>query len=51
MEIGYGVHPDTPHKISLISKNKWQWMADSEVDRLGKLFDSQINFAHMGCCL
>ena len=31
-----------------ISKDKWQWMADKDVDKLGKLFDSQAMFVHMG---
>jgi hypothetical protein len=35
-------------EIKTLSKNKWQWMADKDVDKLGKLFDSQAMFVHMG---
>ncbi len=35
-------------EIKALSKNKWQWMADKDVDKLGKLFDSQAMFVHMG---
>ena len=31
-------------EIKTLSKNKWQWMADKDVDKLGKLFDSQAMF-------
>lgn len=35
-------------EIKTLSKNKWQWMADKDVEKLGKLFDSQAMFVHMG---
>jgi Domain of unknown function (DUF4440) len=35
-------------EIKTLSKNKWQWMADKDVDKLGKLFDDQAMFVHMG---
>lgn len=35
-------------EIKTLSKNKWEWMADKNVDKLGKLFDSQAMFVHMG---
>lgn len=35
-------------EIIQLSKDKWQWMADKDVDKLGKLFDSQAMFVHMG---
>ncbi len=35
-------------EIKTLSKNKWQWMADKEVDKLANLFDSQPMFVHMG---
>lgn len=35
-------------EIKILSKNKWQWMADKDVDKLGKLFDDQSMFVHMG---
>ena len=35
-------------QIKQLSKDKWQWMADKDVDKLGKLFDNQAMFVHMG---
>lgn len=31
-----------------LSKNKWQWMADKDVETLAKLFDEKSVFVHMG---
>jgi len=33
--------------VMQLSKDKWQWMADKNVDKLGKLFDSKSKFVHM----
>ncbi|PLK45280.1 DUF4440 domain-containing protein [Emticicia sp. TH156] len=30
-----------------LSKDKWQWMADKDVDKLEKLFDDKSKFVHM----
>ena len=30
-----------------ISKDKWQWMADKNVDKLKELFDPKAKFVHM----
>lgn len=30
-----------------LSKEKWQWMADKDVDKLEKLFDDKAKFLHM----
>jgi ketosteroid isomerase-like protein len=30
-----------------LSKDKWQWMADKNVDKLEKLFDAKAKFVHM----
>tara|TARA_R110002020_G_scaffold214271_1_gene421248 strand:- start:2215 stop:2655 length:441 start_codon:yes stop_codon:yes gene_type:complete len=35
-------------EIINLSKTKWQWMADREVDSLANLFHDQANFVHMG---
>jgi 4-carboxymuconolactone decarboxylase len=35
-------------EIKNLSKNKWQWMADKNVDELSKLFDEKSVFVHMG---
>jgi hypothetical protein len=30
-----------------LSNNKWQWMADKDVEKLDKLFDEKSKFVHM----
>lgn len=35
-------------EIIKLSKDKWQWMADKDVDKLSKLFDDKSMFVHMG---
>jgi Domain of unknown function (DUF4440) len=39
---------NTAEEIKNLSKNKWQWMADKDVDKLANLFDKQAMFVHMG---
>jgi hypothetical protein len=34
-------------QVVQISKGKWQWMADKDVDKLDKLFHEQSKFVHM----
>jgi hypothetical protein len=34
-------------EIKEISKAKWQWMADKNVDKLATLFDDRSKFVHM----
>lgn len=38
----------TAQEIIQLSKLKWQWMADKNVDELNKLFDVKSMFVHMG---
>ena len=38
----------TEQEIIHLSKEKWQWMADKNVDELNKLFDEKAMFVHMG---
>ena len=33
--------------VSQLSKDKWQWMADKNVDQLASLFHDQAKFVHM----
>jgi ribonuclease HI len=40
-------YTDTEQKIIQISKQKWQWMADKNVDKLELLFDNKSKFVHM----
>lgn len=34
-------------EITALSKQKWQWMADKDVDKLSELFHDQSKFVHM----
>ena len=34
--------------VKTLSKQKWQWMADKNVDSLNLLFDDKSMFVHMG---
>ncbi|QIP14174.1 nuclear transport factor 2 family protein [Spirosoma aureum] len=38
----------TEQEIINLSKDKWQWMSDKNVDRLATLFDEKSMFVHMG---
>lgn len=38
----------TEQEVSLLSKQKWQWMADKNTDSLNLLFDEKSMFVHMG---
>ncbi len=33
--------------VAQLSKDKWQWMADKNVDKLKDLFDAKAKFVHM----
>lgn len=35
-------------EIISLSKDKWQWMSDKNVDKLAALFDEKSMFVHMG---
>jgi hypothetical protein len=37
----------TEQDIIQLSKDKWQWMADKDVDKLATLFDDDSRFVHM----
>lgn len=37
----------TEQKIMLLSKEKWQWMAEKNVDKLASLFHEKSKFVHM----
>ena len=38
----------TEQEIIKLSKDKWQWMSDKNVDALGDLFHEKAVFVHMG---
>jgi len=37
----------TEQELIQLSRNKWQWMADKAVDKLGPLFHDRSKFVHM----
>ena len=42
------VNTNVEQELIDLSKQKWQWMSDKEVDRLTDLFHDQAVFVHMG---
>ena len=38
---------ETENQIKKLSMDKWQWMADKDVDKLAVLFDDKSKFVHM----
>lgn len=38
---------DLVQEITNLSKDKWEWMADKDVDKLATLFDDRSKFVHM----
>lgn len=38
----------TEQEVIQLSKQKWEWMADKNVDKLSPLFDDKSVFVHMG---
>lgn len=38
-------------ELITLSKNKWQWMAERNVEALGKLFAEEAIFVHMGATM
>lgn len=47
MQVSFAQSSATEQKIKDISKAKWQWMADKNVDRLASLFHDKSKFVHM----
>lgn len=39
---------DLQNDIIKLSKDKWQWMANKDIDKLNILFDNKSEFVHMG---
>lgn len=42
-----GAEEKTKQELLALSKNKWQWMADKNVDKLALLFHDKSKFVHM----
>jgi hypothetical protein len=48
MQISFAQNTSVEQEIIDLSKEKWQWMADKEADKLAELFDDKSVFVHMG---
>jgi Domain of unknown function (DUF4440) len=46
-QISFAQSSKEEQKIIQLSKDKWQWMADKNVEKLEKLFDEKSKFVHM----
>lgn len=44
----FAQNTETEQKIIQLSKDKWQWMADKDTDKLTTLFHEKAVFVHMG---
>lgn len=44
----FAQNTDKEQEIINLSKDKWEWMADKNVDALGRLFHEKAVFVHMG---
>ncbi len=44
----FAQNPSAEQEIIKLSKEKWQWMSDKNVDKLGNLFHEKAVFVHMG---
>lgn len=43
----FAQNSDADQEIIYLSKEKWQWMADKDVEKLDKVFDDRSKFVHM----
>lgn len=46
-QISFAQSPQDEQKILQLSKDKWQWMTDKNVEKLERLFDEKSKFVHM----
>ncbi|MDH4462037.1 MAG: nuclear transport factor 2 family protein [Flectobacillus sp.] len=46
-QISFGQSSKDEKTVLQLSKDKWQWMADKDVDKLAELFDDKAKFVHM----
>lgn len=47
VQVSFAQDAATEQKIRDLSKEKWQWMADKNVDKLTSLFHDKSKFVHM----
>ena len=48
MNSSFAQNTPAEEEVIQLSKQKWQWMADKNVDKLTPLFDDKSVFVHMG---
>lgn len=48
LQLSFAQNSTAEQEIIQLSKDKWQWMADKNVDELSKLFHEKAEFVHMG---
>jgi hypothetical protein len=46
-QLSFAQNSDVEKEIKDLSKAKWQWMADKDVEKLATLFDDKSKFVHM----
>ena len=46
-QLSFAQKTDVEQEIIKLSKEKWQWMADKNVDTLATVFDEESKFVHM----
>lgn len=46
--LSFSQSTDIEREIIQLSKDKWQWMSDKNVEALSKLFHEEAEFVHMG---
>ncbi|MDH5368244.1 MAG: nuclear transport factor 2 family protein [Cyclobacteriaceae bacterium] len=47
VNLSFSQNATTEQEIINLSKEKWQWMADKNTDKLATLFDDRSKFVHM----
>lgn len=47
VQMGIAQQSSEEQNLIKLSKDKWQWMADKDVDKLANLFDDKSKFLHM----
>ena len=46
-QVSFAQNSAAEQEITKLSKDKWQWMADKNVDKLADLFHDKAKFVHM----
>ncbi len=46
-QLSFAQNSAIENEIKELSQNKWQWMADKNIDKLATLFHDKSKFVHM----